>query len=393
MPTRTLDDVALANQRVLVRVDFNVPLENGRVSDDTRIRAALPTIKKIVEDEGTAILMSHLGRPGGEKDPSLSLEPVAEYLGSLVDTPVRFVGETVGPVTEAAVTEAGPGEILVLENTRFDPGEKSNDADFSEKLARLADVYVNDAFGAAHRAHASTNGVAKHLSPAVMGYLMEKELGYLDRALENPNRPFVTILGGAKVSDKIGVIDALLGKVDRLLVGGGMTYTFLASQNVAVGNSLVEEDRIEIAGELFDRGKETLLFPSDHKAASAMEDPDFEVITDGIPDDLMALDIGPSTQELFAEEIKNAETVIWNGPMGVFEHPPYDEGTNAVAAALAEATDQGALTIVGGGDSVSAVNRSGYQDRISHISTGGGAMLTYLEGEELPGLAELDEAT
>lgn len=390
MPIATLDDVTLTNRRVLVRVDFNVPLENGRVTDDTRIRAALPTIRKIVDDGGTAILMSHLGRPAGEPEPALSLRPVADHLDELIEAPVRFFGETVGPAVETAVAEASPGQVLVLENTRFHPGEKSNDDTFSEELARLADIYVNDAFGAAHRAHASTNGVAAHVSTAVMGYLMEKELDYLDRALEDPTRPFLTILGGAKVSDKIGVIEALLDRVDRLLVGGGMTYTFLKCRGVSVGESLVEDDRLEIAEKLLERGSGTLLLPPDHKVAEAMDSSDFEVVSEGIPGGKMGLDIGPSAQELFAEEILEARTVIWNGPMGVFEHPPFDEGTNAVAEALADATDRGALTIVGGGDSVAAVNRSGYQDRISHVSTGGGAMLAYLEGKELPGLARLD---
>lgn len=390
MPIATLDDVTLTNRRVLVRVDFNVPLENGRVTDDTRIRAALPTVRKIVDDGGTAILMSHLGRPGGEPEPALSLRPVADHLGELIEAPVRFFGETVGPAVETAVAEASPGQVLVLENTRFHPGEKANDETFSEELARLADIYVNDAFGAAHRAHASTNGVAAHVSTAVMGYLMEKELDYLDRALEDPTRPFLTILGGAKVSDKIGVIEALLDRVDRLLVGGGMTYTFLKCRGVSVGDSLVEDDRLEIAEKLLERGSETLLLPPDHKVAEAMDSSDFEVVSEGIPRGKMGLDIGPAAQELFAEEILEARTVIWNGPMGVFEHPPFDEGTNAVAEALADATDRGALTIVGGGDSVAAVNRSGYQDRISHVSTGGGAMLAYLEGKELPGLARLD---
>lgn len=390
MAIQTLDDVSLTDKRVLVRVDFNVPIEAGRVTDDTRIRAALPTIEKIVRDGGIAVLMSHLGRPGGSPDPDLSLRPVARYLGELIDAPVRFLGDTVGDAVESAVRDAASGDVLVLENTRFHPGEKQNDESFSRQLARLADVYVNDAFGAAHRAHASTNGVARHVSSAVMGALMKKELDYLERALEDPERPFVTILGGAKVSDKIGVIDAMLDQVDRLLIGGGMTYTFLKSQGVSIGDSLVEEGRLDVADQLIRRSETSLLLPSDHKVAEGMDCSDYEVITNGIPDGVMALDIGPSTQKLFREEIESARTVIWNGPMGVFENPPFDEGTNAVASALADATDAGALTIVGGGDSVSAVNKSGFQDRISHISTGGGAMLTYLQGDELPGLAELD---
>ncbi len=391
MTKQTIDDVDLSQKRVLVRVDYNVPLENNRVADDTRIRASLPTIKKIIDEGGTAILMSHLGRPKGSRDESLSLRPVAEHLSGLIDAPVEFVEDTIGDQVRRAVDSAGAGNVIVLENTRFYPGEKANDDDYARELAALADVYVNDAFGAAHRAHASTNGIAGYVPHAVMGYLMKNELDQLSRLLESPEHPFVAVLGGAKVSDKIGVIEALLDKVDTLLIGGGMTYTFLKSQGISVGNSLVEDDKLDVAAELLGADEVKILLPDDHRAAESMDSTESKIIEGGIPADMMGLDIGPQTIETYGEKIRGASTVVWNGPMGVFEKEPFAQGTFAIAGALADAADSGAYTVVGGGDSVAAVNQSGYEERISHVSTGGGAMLTFLEGNELPGVAALND--
>ncbi len=395
MPKLTLSDLDLQNgQRVLVRVDFNVPLSNGEVGDDTRIRAALPTIRQITEAGAVAVLMSHLGRPKGEPDPELSLRPVAEHLSDLLDADVRFVEETVGEKAEQAVEQAEAGDVVLLENTRFQPGEKKNDDAFAKKLAALADVYVNDAFGAAHRAHASTEGVTRHVEKAAMGLLIAKEVEALSRLLERPEKPFVAALGGAKVSDKLGVIEALLGKVDGLLIGGAMSYTFLKALGEEVGASRAEDDRLEEAKNLYDRADGRIQLPSDHVVADELsESAEAETVSGAIPEGKMGLDIGPETMEAYREALQGAQTVVWNGPMGVFEIEPFAEGTRRMAEALAEATEAGAYTVVGGGDSVAAITESGFADRISHVSTGGGAMLEFLEGKTLPGIAALTDAS
>lgn len=398
MDKLTLDDLDLRRGlRVLVRVDFNVPLETNEdgakvVGDDTRIRAALPTIHALTDAGTKAILMSHLGRPKGAPDPELSLAPVASHLEGLLDVPVRFVDATVGEKVKAAIEEMPEGSVLLLENTRFDSGEKANDEDFARKLARLADVYVNDAFGAAHRAHASTEGTAHHVEQAAMGHLMQREVQALSKLLEAPDEPFAAILGGAKVSDKLGVIEALLGRVDHLLIGGAMSYTFLKALGHDVGTSLVEEDRLDEARTLYDRAEGKITLPTDHIAAEALSrDAEPHTVDGNISDGFMGLDIGPDTRETYRSAILDAQTVVWNGPMGVFEIDAFSEGTYAVAEALAEATDNGAFTVVGGGDSVSAVNRSGQANHLSHVSTGGGAMLEFLEGKTLPGIAALTD--
>ncbi len=397
MSKLTLDDLRIQGKRVLIRVDFNVPLltdEAGMitVADDTRIRAALPTLRAVLDRGGLPILMSHLGRPGGDVVPGLSLAPVARHLERLLQHPVHFVPALVGETVEKAIASATPGKVLLLENTRFHPGEKSNDPALAAALAALADVYVNDAFGAAHRAHASTEGVAHHVAKAAMGYLLEREVTYLQRVLDAPERPFVAVLGGAKVSDKIGVIENLLGRVEALLIGGAMSYTFLKAQGVAVGTSLVEDDRLEVARKLMDRSGDRILLPIDHVAAPSFsnEAPPRQV-RGPIPEGEMGLDIGPETVALYRRRLLEARTVVWNGPMGVFEMPNFARGTFAVAEALAETTRHGALTIVGGGDSVAAINQSGFEEAVSHVSTGGGAMLEFLEGKTLPGIAALTD--
>ncbi|MEM6336504.1 MAG: phosphoglycerate kinase [Bacteroidota bacterium] len=386
----SIDDVRLAGKRVLARVDFNVPLAGGEVTDDTRIRAALPTIRTIIEAGGVAILMSHLGRPKGE-DPQYSLRPVATHLEHVLGRPVTFVPATVGVQAQEAVDAAKPGDVLLLENTRFLDGEKKNDAELARQLGALADVYVNDAFGSAHRAHASTEGVTHHVEVTAMGHLMRKELQYLGEALKEPARPFVAVLGGAKVSDKIGVIQALMGKVDHLLIGGAMSYTFLKSIGHLVGTSLVENDRLGDAHDMYEASKGRLVLPIDHKVARAFDnDAEQKTVTGDIPDGWMGLDIGPQSIEHYQSILKDAKTVVWNGPMGVFEMDNFAEGTRAIARTLAGITDQGATTIVGGGDSVAAITQAGLDDEVSHVSTGGGAMLEFLEGQSLPGVQALD---
>ena len=393
-----LDDIDVRGQRVLVRVDFNVPLDTSEdgspcVGDDTRIRAALPTIRHVLDNDGKAILVSHLGRPGGQPDPDLSLACVADHLGTLIGERVRFSSNTVGDTVEEVIDGMSDGSIILLENTRFDSGEKANDEAFSEALASLADVYVNDAFGAAHRAHASTAGVAEFVDVAVLGRLMEEEIAALTRVRDNPEHPMVAILGGSKVSDKLGTIRALSETADHLLIGGAMSYTFLQTLGQEVGASRVEADRLDTAEELCEQAGDTLVLPTDHVVAEAPEaDVGASVVEGDIPEALMGLDIGPATVAQYRDRILDAATVIWNGPMGVFEIDPFADGTTAIAEAVADATDDGAFSVVGGGDSVSALAQSGCADRISHVSTGGGALLAFLEGAPLPGIEALTDA-
>jgi phosphoglycerate kinase len=385
----------LKGRRALVRVDFNVPLDDSRrVSDDTRIRAALPTLEYLAEHGASVVLLSHLGRPKGKPDPEYSLEPVARRLADLVpDRPVLFVETTDTDEAIKATHAAQPGELLLLENTRFLGGEEKNDERLSRALAQLGDVFVNDAFGSAHRAHASTAGVAEHLRPAVAGLLMERELEYLGQALANPARPFVAVLGGAKISGKIDVIEQLLPKVDRMIVGGAMACTFFRAMGLETGKSLVEPDRVPMAKALLDRAGDKLVLPSDALTAPALDGARAPraVPRDAIPRDEAMFDIGPESAALFADVIRGAQLVVWNGPMGVFETPPFDSGTRAVANALVAVTSTGATTIVGGGDSAAALAQFGLEDRVSHVSTGGGASLEFLEGKPLPGVEVLDD--
>lgn len=384
---KTVKDIDVNGKRVLVRVDFNVPLKDGLVGDDTRIRAALPTIDYLLKQGAAVILCSHLGRPKGGPDPKFSLKPVAEYLGKLMGKPVAFAEDCVGPVAEAAAKVLKPGDVLVLENTRFHPEEEKNDPELSRQLASLADLYVNDAFGSAHRAHASTEGVTKYL-PGVAGFLMEKEIQYLSKAIEDPKRPFVAILGGAKISDKIGVIKNLLTKADQILIGGGMANTFFKAQGYPVADSLVEEEALETARELLAQGSAKLHLPVDVVIADKFDDgAASKIMSMGpIPDGWRILDIGPESVKAFGKVIANAGTVVWNGPMGVFEFPNFAKGTFGVAKAVA---DSHAISVIGGGDSVAAIQQSGLTDKITHISTGGGASLEMLEGLALPGVAAL----
>lgn len=394
MNKKTVKDIDVKGQRVLVRVDFNVPLDdNGNITDDTRIVAALPTIEYLLDNDAKVILVSHLGRPKGEVNPKYSLKPVAAYLQKLLPgRKIVLADDVVGASAQAAVANIQDGEIVLLENVRYEPGETKNDKALAEKLASFADVYVNDAFGTAHRAHASTEGVAQ-IIPGVAGFLMEKELDIMGGALENPARPFVAVLGGAKISDKIGVIKNLLTLVDTLLIGGGMANTFIKAKGLNVGSSLVDEESLDLAKELMaeaDAKKVEMLLPTDFVVADKFSN-DAEsmvVAADAIPDGWMALDIGPDTQKRYAEVVKKAQTVIWNGPMGVFEMPKFAEGTRSLAAACADCSG---TTIIGGGDSAAAVKTLGYGDKVTHISTGGGASLEFLEGIELPGVAALQD--
>jgi phosphoglycerate kinase len=399
MQKKTIRDVEWAGKRALVRVDFNVPQdESGAVTDDTRIRAALPTIRYLLEHGANGVvLMSHLGRPKGKVNPKYSMRPVVERLFELLPeaSEVRKTEAITGEAAEAAAGSLRPGVVLMLENTRFDPREEANDETMARELARLGDVFVNDAFGAAHRANASTEGVARHL-PAVAGLLMEKELEYIGGALEEPKRPFVTIIGGAKISDKIGVIDNLLGKVDALLIGGGMANTFMLAQGKELGDSLVEPESVSVARELIDKAQAAnvrLLLPEDAIIADAFSaDAKRKTVSaNAVPTGWRVLDIGPETVRRFSDEIGKAKLLIWNGPMGVFELEPFAEGTRAVAQAMAAASKGGATTIVGGGDSVAAIEQAGLADEMSHVSTGGGASLELLEGKTLPGVAALQD--
>jgi phosphoglycerate kinase len=395
LTVRDLAAEQLRGKRALVRVDFNVPLDaERRVTDDTRIRAALPTIEYLLDRGARVVLLSHLGRPKAKPEPKYSLQPVAKRLAELLpDRQVAFVESTDTDEAEKATTELQPGEVLLLENTRFLGGEETNDVRLARALAQLGDLYVNDAFGAAHRAHASTEGVAKFLSPAVAGLLMEKEINYLHSALENPKRPFVAVLGGSKISGKIDVIEALLPKVDALLVGGAMACTFYKAMGLETGKSLVEADRVALAKSLLENAGTRLILPHDATVAPSIEEGAAArvVSRDAIPPDMAMLDIGPRTAESYARAIASAKTVLWNGPMGVFETPPFDKGTLAIAEAMADATSRGATTIVGGGDSAAAVEQAGLADKMSHVSTGGGASLEFLEGKTLPGLAALTD--
>ena len=397
MNKRTIKDADLSGKHVLTRVDFNVPLNDRQeITDDTRIVSALPTIRMMLEKGAAVILMSHLGRPKGEFKEEMSLKPVAEKLSALLDRDVRFAPDCVGEDVRKLAGDLRPGDVLLLENLRFHAGETKNDEEFAKQLAELGDIYVNDAFGTAHRAHASTEGVTHHLSPCLAGLLMEKEIDYLGRAVGEPEHPYVAILGGAKISGKIDVTANLLEKVDTLLIGGGMTYTFLKAQGMKIGNSLVEEDRVAMARKLMQMAEmrhKQLLLPIDTVVGASFDnDAEYHTVRVGdIPDDMMGLDIGPATIDLFKKHIASAKTIVWNGPMGVFEMPNFAKGTVAIAEAMAEATKNGAVTVVGGGDSAAAINQIGLQDSVTHVSTGGGASLELLEGKTLPGLAALTD--
>jgi phosphoglycerate kinase len=391
----TLAPAEMKGRRALVRVDFNVPLgEGGTVTDDTRIRAALPTLQLLIKGGARVVLCSHLGRPKGGPDPKYSLAPVARRLQELLGKPVAFCPTVVGAEAEAASRALKDGEVLLVENTRFEKGEEKNDATLAAAMAKLGDFYVNDAFGSAHRAHSSTEAVAKLLRPAVAGLLMQKELDYLGGALDKPKRPFVAVLGGSKISGKIDVIEALLPKVDALLVGGAMACTFYKAMGLETGSSLVEPDRVEMAKALVERAGTVLILPHDAIVAPAIEQgaKAHAVKRDEIPASEAMLDIGPDTAASYARAILSAKTVVWNGPMGVFETPPFDAGTTIVAKAMAEATAKGCTTVVGGGDSAAAVEGAGLAAKMSHVSTGGGASLEFLEGKVLPGVAALDDA-
>jgi phosphoglycerate kinase len=392
---RDLSEAQIRDKRALVRVDFNVPLnENGEITDDTRIRAALPTLKLLLDRGARPIVLSHLGRPKGKPDAKYSLEPVSKRLAELAQCNVIFVESTDSDEAVKASRQTKAGEILLLENTRFLGGEEKNDQRLARALAELGDCFVNDAFGAAHRAHASTVGVAEHLRPAVAGLLMEKELEYLGGALANPKKPFIAILGGAKISGKIDVIEQLLPKVDGLLIGGAMACTFYKAMGLEIGKSLVEEDRVSMAKDLLDRGGMRLTLPHDALVAPSLDQASAAKVVprNAIPKDQAMFDIGPQTIASYSRAIATAKTIIWNGPMGVFETPPFDKGTRAIADALATATSKGATTIVGGGDSAAAVTEAGLEDKMSHVSTGGGASLEFLEGKKLPGVEVLDDA-
>ena len=394
---QTVRSLSPRGQRALVRVDFNVPVLDGAITDDTRIVATLPTLRLLIEGGARVILMSHLGRPKGGPDPKHSLRPVAARLAELVAKPVDFAADCVGPEPEARARALEDGGVLLLENLRFHPEEEANDPAFAQQLAALGQLYVNDAFGTAHRAHASTEGVPRVLRPAVAGLLMERELEYLGRALDRPARPFAAVLGGAKISGKIDVLNALLGRVDRLLIGGAMMFTFRRAQGLPTGRSLVEEDRVEMARGVLARAKERgveLVLPVDCVASSAVDGsaPGRVVALDALRPDDIGVDVGPATVKRFAEQLRDTRTVFWNGPMGIFEVPAFASGTLGVARAIAEAGAGGAVTVVGGGDSVAAVQQIGLADRFTHLSTGGGAALEFLEGKVLPGVAILDDA-
>ncbi|MBQ0135928.1 MAG: phosphoglycerate kinase [Oscillospiraceae bacterium] len=396
---KNVDDIEVKGKRVLVRCDFNVPLKEGKITDENRLIAALPTIKKLKEEGAKVILCSHLGKPKGEPKPELSLAPVAVRLSELLDTEVKFAADdnVVGENAKAAVAAMNDGDIILLQNTRFRPEEEKNEEAFSKELGELADIFVNDAFGTAHRAHCSTVGVVDFVDEAVSGYLIEKELQYLGNAVNDPERPFVCILGGAKVADKLSVIENLLTKADTLIIGGGMAYTFLAAKGYEIGNSLFDETKVDYCKDMIAKAEKNgvkLLLPVDTTVIKEFPDPidapvDVKIVdADKIPADMGGADIGPKTAMLFVEEVLNAKTVVWNGPMGVFENPTLSKGTLAVAQAMSESN---AITVIGGGDSAAAVNQLGLGDKMTHISTGGGASLEFLEGKDLPGIAAMND--
>jgi phosphoglycerate kinase len=389
MNKKTVKDIDLKGKRVFMRVDFNVPMQDGKVTDDKRIRASLPTIKYVLDQGAALLLASHLGRPKGGPDPEFSLKPAAEVLSSLLGVPVKMAPDTVGPEVEAMAKDLKPGEVLLLENTRFHKGEEKNDLELAKQMASLADVYVNDAFGSAHRAHSSTEGIARYL-PAVSGFLMEQELEYLGRAVANPEHPYIAILGGAKISDKINVVETLASKADKLIIGGGMANTFLAAKGLNMQDSLVEGESIETAKSLLGKLGDKLVLPVDAVIADKFaEDANTQVVdVDKIPAGWRMLDVGPKTLDLYKETLKGAKLIVWNGPVGVFEMPKFAEGTFALAHMLAES---GATTVIGGGDSASAVKKAGVAKQMTHVSTGGGASLEFLEGKELPGVAALND--
>ena len=391
MAKTTVTDLDVKGKRVVMRVDFNVPMENGVITDDNRITEALPSINHVLSHGGLLILLSHFGRPKTAADIDYSLKPVADYLATKVSATVHFAADCVGDVAKAAIAAAKPGEIVVMENVRFHPAETKNDPQFSKQLAELGDLFVNDAFGSSHRAHSSVAGITDFLQPAAAGFLLEKEIRYLSDAILQPKRPFVAILGGAKVSDKIPVIENLIDKVDTIIVGGGMTYTFYKALGLPIGQSLLEADRVELAAELMAKAKAKgirFMLPVDSTVSREFKnDTEHKTVgQDGIQDGWMALDIGPVTIARFREAILNAGTVVWNGPMGVFEMDNFAKGTFAVAQALADATASGAITIIGGGDSAAAIKKAGLDGAVTHVSTGGGASLEYLEGKVLPGI-------
>jgi phosphoglycerate kinase len=387
MNKKTVKDIDLKGKRVLMRVDFNVPMQDGKVTDDKRIRASLPTIKYVLDQGASLILMSHLGRPKGGPDPEFSLRPAAEVLSSLLAMPVKMAPDCVGSEVEKMAKELKPGEVLMLENTRFHPEEEKNDLELAKQMAALADIYVNDAFGSAHRAHSSTEGVA-HFLPAVSGFLMEQELQYLGRAVANPEHPYIAILGGAKISDKIAVVDNLLSKCDKLIIGGGMANTFLAAKGYNMQESLVEESSLETAKNIMAKSGDKLILPVDAVIADKFDaEANTEVVdVDQIPAGWRMMDVGPKTLELYKRALERAKLIVWNGPVGVFEMPKFAEGTFALARMLAAS---GATTVIGGGDSASAVKKAGVAKQMTHVSTGGGASLEFLEGKELPGIAAL----
>jgi len=393
----TVEDLELQGRRVLMRVDFNVPLENGRVSDDGRIRAALPTIRYVLENGGKLILMSHLGRPKGRRVPEMSLRPCVPVLDDLLGGEPAFASDCIGAEAEAAAANLDEGGILLLENLRFHAGETENDADFAGQLARLGELYVNDAFGTAHRAHASTEGVTRHFKQCAAGYLMKKEIEFLGKVVENPDKPFVAVLGGAKISGKIDVISNLLPKVDRILIGGGMMYTFFKARGLEIGNSLLEEDRLAMAANILQEAGDKIVLPVDCVVSERFDFKNRQagelrtVAAEAIPADAYGLDIGEGTVERFRAELEIARTVAWNGPMGVFEIDATAKGTFAMAQMLADITDRGATTVIGGGDSAAAVSKAGVQEKVSHVSTGGGASLEFMEGRTLPGIAALSD--
>src|SRR6266550_2304612 len=401
MPKLSIQDLEISSQRIFIRVDFNVPIKDGKVEDDTRIRASLPSIQYAIEHGGRVILASHLGRPKGQRVDKYSLRPVAEHLAKLMAKPIAFAEDCVGAAAQEKVDALRDGEIALLENLRFHPEEEKNDEAFARQLASLCDLYVNDAFGAAHRAHASTAGITKFVKQAAAGLLMEKELEYLGRVINNPGHPFVSILGGAKVSDKIPIINALIDrKVDKLLIGGAMAYTFLKAEGFTVGKSLVENDMLTTALQIKQRCEAVgvaLLLPTDHQVVDSYEPiKGGQVLAKTIPVEFtnaghVGMDIGVESIALFSNALLDAKTIIWNGPMGVFEEPPFNQGTIGIAHAVAEAADRGAIVIVGGGDSVAAITHAGVADRITHISTGGGATLEFLAGKELPGVTALSD--